>query len=68
MLDVQTIEPLVKIIEGGDASSQQFSMNIIGHLAKCGLFLAESSVLKLLEYFRFSQILPASRCHTQLGQ
>ena len=37
MLDAQKFQPLVKMIEGGDAASQQFSTKIIGQLAKYGL-------------------------------
>ena len=37
MLDKQTIRRFVKMTEGGDAASQQFSINMVGHLAKYGL-------------------------------
>lgn len=37
MVTAQIIEQLVKIIDGGDASSQEFSINIIGQLARYGL-------------------------------
>jgi hypothetical protein len=37
MLDAQTIQQLAKLIEGGDAASQQSSTNMIGQLAKYGL-------------------------------
>jgi hypothetical protein len=36
MLDAQTIQQLAKMIESGDAASQQFSTNMIGQLAKYG--------------------------------
>jgi hypothetical protein len=36
MLDARTIQQLAKMIESGDAASQQFSADMIGHLAKYG--------------------------------
>jgi hypothetical protein len=37
MLDKQTIRQFVKMTKGGDAAGQQFSINMIGQLAKYGL-------------------------------
>ena len=37
MLNAQTIQRFVKMIESGDAASQQFSINMVGQLAKYGL-------------------------------
>ena len=48
MLDEQTIQRFVKMAEGGDAASQQFSINMIGQLAKYGLLSQPS-----LQYYDF---------------